>query len=90
MYELIQRDCGTVGWLGVIKVADSGQELYRTGVHCKTPLEAFERCVKATTALDNLVTDETDEQPNLYCECTHQLDGDGLCPMCDIAAEAAE
>jgi len=47
-------------------------------------------CVKATKDLDNLATDATDEQPNLYCECTHQLNGDGLCPMCDIAAEVAE
>jgi hypothetical protein len=39
--DIILRDCGRVGWLGIIE--QDGKELYRTGSHWPNPTAAYER-----------------------------------------------
>lgn len=41
MYDIIVRDCGAVGFLGILTVNEV--EIYRTGVHFDTAIKAFNR-----------------------------------------------
>ena len=48
MTEIIIRDCGSVGWLPIIKI--EGKEVYR-GEHEKNRLDALERASRAMKRL---------------------------------------
>lgn len=40
MRDIILRDCGSVGWLGIVK-DENGNEVYRTGKHHPSHLIAL-------------------------------------------------
>jgi hypothetical protein len=44
--EIVLTDCGSVGWLAVIREPFGGRELWRIGSHAKTEQDAFAKAIE--------------------------------------------